>query len=54
MLNKTKKGHEAVINEDWQTTHKLLDAVMQGRHLVLPDLLPPNYCMMLNVLKSTS
>ena len=33
--------HEAVIQEDWQTARKLLEAVMQGRYLVLPDLLPP-------------
>ena len=45
--------HEAVIKEDWQTACKLLDTVMQGRYLVLPDLLPPNYCMVLNVSRST-
>ena len=45
--------HKAVIKEDLQTARKLLDAVMQGTYLVLPDLLPPNYCMVLNVLRST-
>ena len=45
--------HEAVIKEDLQTARKLLDAVMQGRYLVLPDLLPPNYCMVLNISRST-
>ena len=45
--------HEAVIKEDLQTARKLLDAVMQGRYLVLPYLLAPNYCMVLNVSRST-
>ena len=45
--------HEAVIKGDLQTARKLLDAVMQGTYLVLPDLLAPNYCMVLNISRRT-
>lgn len=44
-VQQKKAIHEAVIKEDWQTAHKLLSAVRQGRHLFLPDPLAPHCCV---------